>query len=119
MIDLEWAHALAAVVGAAAGACSAIFMSGWRLGKIEGRLNLNFNTSIAASEKRIEDKVEQARMAFDETLKGLRQKINDVELETERTFLPKGDFDDFRKEWREDIRDIKTRIDNIPTSRKQ
>lgn len=117
MADLEWAHAIAALLGAVGGAAGGIFAGGWRLGRIEGRLKLSFQAHINESEKRIEDKVEQARDAFDETLKALRQKINDVELGTERNFVPKNDFEDFRKEYREDMRDIKASIAAIPITR--
>ncbi len=48
---------------------------------------------------------------FDETLKALRQKINDVELSTAKYFVAKGEFDDFRYEFREDMRDLKSKID--------
>lgn len=107
MVDLEWAHALAAIGGAAAGAAGGIFAGGWRLGRIEGRLKEHFQEAIAMSERRIEDKVEEARESFDETLKGLRQKINDVELQSEKRYLPKDEFNDFRAEYREDMRDLK------------
>ena len=71
---------------------------------------LSFRTAISESETKIEEKVDLARESFDETLKGLRQKINDVELNSERSFVAKGDFDDFRKEYREDMRDLKSSI---------
>jgi hypothetical protein len=107
-MNFEWLHAV--VAGALVGAASGIFAGGWRLGRIEGRLKLNFQEAIAVSEKRIEEKVDEARKSFDETLKGLRQKINDVELDSERRFLPKDDFNDFRDEYREDMRDLKDMI---------
>jgi len=110
MAGLEWAHAIAAILGVLFGAAGGIFAGGWRLGRIEGRLKLNFQEAITVSEKRIEDKVDEARVSFDETLKGLRQKINDVELNAERRFLPKDDFYDFRDEYREDMRDLKQLI---------
>ena len=103
-MNWEWAHAVAAIIGAIFGAVGGIFVGGYRVGQIEGALQL----SIAAGEKRIEAKLEEGVHDFDETLKGLRQKINDVELDTERRFLQKGEFDDFRKEYREDIREMKS-----------
>lgn len=113
-MNVEWAHALAAIIGALFGAAGSIFTGGFRLGKIESRLKLHFNEAVSESEKRIEAKVGEAQHSFDETLKGLRQKINDVELETVRGFVAKGDFDDFRAEYREDMRDLKKSISEIP-----
>jgi hypothetical protein len=114
VVNLEWAHALAALVGAAIGAASAIFGFGWRMGRIEGRLKLYIREEVSTSEKRIEEKVQESSYAFDETLKGLRQKINDVELNSERRYLPKEEFNDFRLEYREDMRDLKRMISNNP-----
>ena len=105
----DWANVIVAALGIAFGGVGGIFTGGLRLGRIEGRLQMQ----ISESEKRIEEKVELARQSFDETLKGLRQKINDVELNSERSFVAKGDFDDFRKEYREDMRDLKASIANL------
>lgn len=106
-MNLEWAHAIAAIIGAAVGVVGSVFGFGWRMGRIEGRLEAKFSAQMAGTEKRIEDHIVTP---FNETLKGMRQKINDVELETERHFLKKDEFDDFRKEYREDIRDLKSLI---------
>lgn len=115
----EWIHLAIALISLLAGALGGLATGVWRVAQIEGRLKLWFKDSISECEKRFEDKVELAREAFDETLKGLRQKINDVELETERNlrnFVLKPDFDDFRKEYREDMRDLKNSIAQIPRS---
>lgn len=109
-MDLQWAHAVAAILGVVAGGASGIFSAGWWMGRIEARMKLHFQKSVTDSEKRIEDKVEQVAVGFDETLKGLRQKINDVELDAERRFLLKNDFNDFREEYREDMRDLKALV---------
>lgn len=114
MLNLEWAHVIFAAAGAFVGGVSGLVTGVWRVARIEGRLKLSFQTSINDCEKRFEEKVDQATEQFDETLKGLRQKINSVELETARGFVPKGDFDDFRAEYREDMRDLKNSIAQIP-----
>jgi hypothetical protein len=43
----------------------------------------------------------------------LRQKINDVELDSERRFLPKQEFHDFREEYRENTNRIFDKLDQI------
>jgi hypothetical protein len=110
MNAVQWAQAVSAMLGALIGAVGGLFTAGWRLGRMEARLKLDFEHGRAAMEKRLESKVDDAQRAFDETLKGLRQKINDVELESERRFLLKDDFNDFREEYRQDMRDLKTII---------
>jgi hypothetical protein len=109
-MSLEWAHAFAVILGALLGAGATIFYCGRWVGRVEERLKTNFRKAIEESEKKIEERVVLAQTSFDETLKGFRQKINDVELDTERRFLQKGEFDDFRKEYREDMRDLKAMI---------
>lgn len=117
-MNLEWAHAFAAIIGAVFGMVGSIFTGGWRLGRIESRLKLHFEQAMNESERRIEEKLEEGRQAYDETLKGLRQKINDVELDTERRFVAKDDFNDFREEYREDMRDLKKSIADMSAVKK-
>ena|SRR5689334_3537557 len=126
--DLQWAHALAAIFGAIIGAVSAIFTIGWRLGQAESKISKDvkrsvdeaqpklekkvdaINRSNEQSKKMLEDRVDRAAKDFEDTLKGMRQKINDVELGTEREFVRKTDFFDFREEYRQDMRDVKNAL---------
>lgn len=117
VVELEWAHAVVAVLGAVAGAASGIFAGGWRLGRIESRLKLSFQQAITDSEKRLEAKVDEERHAFDETLRALRQKINDVEMGAEKRFLQKEDFAEFRQEYRDDMKRIFDKLDSLPRGR--
>lgn len=105
---MEWVHAVAAIIAVLLSSAGTIFACGRWVGRSEERLK----TEIAEARIEIEDKVDSATKAFDETLKGLRQKINDVELHAERRFLPRDDFNEFRDEYREDMRDLKAMIRN-------
>lgn len=118
MVELEWAHFIAGLVGALGGAAGGIFAGGWRLGRVVEGLKLAFKKDIDDSKEEIEEKLEQARTGFDETLKGLRQKINDVELDAERRFLQKDEFNDFRQEYRQDMQRIFDKLDSIPVGRR-
>lgn len=62
-----------------------------------------------ASEGRVDLLVEQ----FQESFNGLRRQIDNDRLYTEREFMRKEDFRDFRDEYREDMREIKEKIDGI------
>lgn len=106
----EWIKAIAPLVSGLVGILVGIWHAGKKSGKEEASHDARLN-------ERIDTKVKEATGPFDETLRGLRQKINDVELDTERRFLQRGEFDDFRKEYREDIRDLKTSIASIPRSK--
>jgi hypothetical protein len=106
----EWVHVIIGVIGLIAGGAGGIFAGGWRMGRIEGRLKLHFQTSLAESEQRFLTKVEDETHAFEQTLLAMRQKINDVEMDVVKNYVAKGDFDDFRLEYREDMRDLKKSI---------
>lgn len=116
--DFQWVQAISALLGAFIGLVGGIFSVGRHLGRMESRLKLDLVKSLGETEKRIEDNVQQSQNAFDETLKGLRQKINDVELGSEKRFLPKEEFGDFRQEYREDMRDLKELISRNRKSEK-
>lgn len=69
---------------------------------------------VSEAEHGIESKVETALQQMGETMRGVREKINVVELEAERRFMPKESFDDFRREYREDMKRIFDRLDRLP-----
>lgn len=117
-MNLEWAHAVAAIIGACFGVASSLFTGGWRFGRIEGRLKLHVQETMIDSEKRLEAKLDTATSAFDETLRALRQKINDVELNSERRYLLKDEFSDFRTEYRQDMARIFSKLDSLPGGRR-
>lgn len=118
MVSLEWAHVVIGGFSALAGGGAGLIAGVWRVARIEGRLKLSFQNSIRECEVRLELKVDQVTDAFDETLKGLRQKINDVELEGVRGFVAKPEFNDFREEYRQDQRRTDDKLDRLLGSRK-
>jgi hypothetical protein len=75
----------------------------------------NLQRDVARLERSGNDRSDLIMREFGETVAAVRQKINDVELNSERAFVAKGDFDDFRKEYREDMRDLKSSIANLKT----
>lgn len=50
---------------------------------------------------------------FKESFEGLRRQIDEHRFYTEKDFLKKEDFRDFREEYREDMRDLKASIASI------
>jgi hypothetical protein len=113
MMNLEWAHVVigagSAIIGGAAGLVAGV----WRVAHIEQDLRKEFSQDIAEATHELGEELRTLAGNFDETLRALRQKINDVELNTEKSFVAKPDFDDFRKEYREDMRDLKGSIAGI------
>lgn len=116
MFSLEWAHVIFAGAGVAIGGVTGLVAGVWRVAHIEQDIRKDFTQEIAEATHELGLKIDEATDRFDETLKGLRQKINDVELGTERNFrnfVDKKDFDNLRDEWREDMRDLKNNISEM------
>ncbi len=51
---------------------------------------------------------------FKESFEGMRRQIDEHRFYTEKDFVKKEDFKDFREEYRDDMRDLKAAIANIP-----
>jgi hypothetical protein len=113
MMNLEWAHVIiggaSAIVGAAGGLAAGV----WRVAHIEQDIRKDLSQDIAEATHELGEKLSSMASHFDETLRGLRQKINDVELDAARGFVAKSEFADFRDEYREDMRDLKRNVSVI------
>lgn len=112
-MNFEWMHVIIGLVSAVFGGGAGLVTGVWRVARIEGQVREDFKKCIEETKDNIESKVEALVAQFQETFSGLRQKINDVELQTERTFVSKAGFDEFRKEYREDMSSLMKKIDHI------
>ena len=110
---IDWQHALYVFVGGAAGGIFGLVAGIWRMARFEPELRKDITQEIAEATHELHEKIDDEVGHFDETLRGLREKINDVELHIERKFVGKEDFNSFREEWREDMRDLKKNIGTI------
>jgi hypothetical protein len=108
--NIDWLHIIFVVVGGAVGGISGLVAGIWRMARFEPELRRGITQEIAEATHELEERIENETGHFDETLRGLREKINTLELHIERKFVDKEDFNDFRKEWREDMRDLKTNV---------
>ncbi len=119
---VEWIHVFLIIAGWVIGAAVGLVAGTWKLASTVAKIEKDIRRDFSDREAKLYDKIagaiadREARLGelanqFDETLKALRQKINDVELSTAKYFVAKGEFDDFRGEFREDMRDLKSKID--------
>ncbi len=106
-MSLEWAHVIFAGGGAVIGAVIGLITGVWRLAHIEQDIRKDFAEEIAAAVQEREEKLGELADQFDETLRALREKINSVELNTVKFFVPKVDLERFLDEYRHDMRDLK------------
>jgi hypothetical protein len=109
----DWWHALSGMVGATVGAGSTLLTWIIRAARMEPTIRAEIVAAEQRVEQKIDDKISEEIGHFRETLSGLREKINDVERDAEREFVRKKDFNDFRKEYREDMRDLKNNVARI------
>jgi uncharacterized protein YjbJ (UPF0337 family) len=112
-MNFEWAHLMIALSSAGVGALTGLVVGVWRVARIEGQIKDDFKNCIQETKAEIEGRVEALVGQFQDTFAALRQKINDVELQTERLFVSKSGFDEFRKEYREDMASLMRKIDHI------
>src|SRR6266436_1905528 len=121
-MSVEWVHIALIVDGWMVGAAVGIISGTWKFASTVARMDRDIRKEFSDREARLYEKIagaiadREAKLSelsyqFDETLKALRQKINDVELSTSKYFVAKGEFDDFRSEFRVDMRDLKSKID--------
>lgn len=106
-MNWDWLNGVFGAVGAMIGAGIALATSVWRIARIDSEIRKDLTQEFAEAMQELGLKVEKAGHEFDETLRGLREKINSVELDAYKNFVAKSDFDDFRREYREDMRDLK------------
>lgn len=119
VMNLDWLHVIIGLISGCAGAAGGLVAGVWRIAHIEQGIREDFQAAIARTEHEIEAKVEALVGQFQEAFSGLRQKINDVELQTEREFVGKSGFEDFRKEYREDVRNLMDKIDRMGSPKRQ
>lgn len=121
----DWVHAVIASASSVIGAAAGLMAGTWRMARIEPVLRLeiqrdiagmenDLRDEIAAGERRVADRILESAQLFDETLKALRQKINDVEIGVVRGFVSTPNYEALRREHREDMQRILDRLDDIP-----
>lgn len=114
MGDMEWLYRLAGpVIGALAGLAGGLYGAGRQSAEREQKIKDELRAEMKSIGKDVETQIEKSQGEFGETLHGLRQKINDVELGAERRYLPKDDFKEFRDEYRENTNRIFDKLDQI------
>lgn len=111
--SIDWLHLLYVVMAGVVGGISGLVAGIWRMARFEPELRREITQEIAETAHELEQKIDNEVGNFGETLHALREKINEVELHIERKFVDKEDFNDFRKEWREDMRELKESIGKI------
>jgi len=132
MADWDWVkNTLQAIVPLMTGAAG-LFLGTWQAGKKSGRQEAELEAKIKTDLKKdTENKIEALRVemktslaeategpeefikSVGDTFSALRQKINDVERDGLIRFLPKDDFTDFLKEYREDQRRTDDKLDKL------
>lgn len=116
----------ASLVSGAVGMLAGVWRAGRNSAQKEQAVKDDYTAKINAlrEEIRAEDtNRERERIAsrdflaeqFKEAFNGIRRQIDEHRFYTEKDFMKKEDFRDFREEYREDMREIKQSISGIAT----
>lgn len=129
MADWNWEHAAVEAGISLLSGVGGLLLGVWRWGRNSAeheqtikddynakidKLRDDMNASHQAYEKSATARNDLLVEQFKESFDGIRRQIDDNKLDTEKHFLRKEDFGDFRKEYREDIRAIFEKLDRIP-----
>jgi hypothetical protein len=127
----DWFRALLELVASLASGAVGIVLGVWKAGRASVKreqavkddytmkirtMEQEMRTALAHHEKASEARLDTLVDQFQESFTGLRRQIDNDRLHTEREFMRKEDFKDFRDEYREDMREIKAKIDAIKTT---
>jgi hypothetical protein len=128
MVD-DWVRTTLSVIASLLSGAIGMIAGVWRAGRASAKreqavkddyimriaaMEKEMKSDIVAHEKASEDRLDLLVTQFHESFNGLRRQIDQDRLNTEREFLRKDDFKDYLREFREDMREIKAKIDNIP-----
>src|SRR5258706_8046810 len=98
VLSFEWAHIAITILASAISGITGLIAGTWKVARVEGDIRRDFSEEIAKAIQNREERLTELAEQFDETLKALRQKINDVELSTYKGFVGRKEFEDFRME---------------------
>lgn len=123
-LALKAAISLASLIGG-------IFLGVWRWGRYSAtseqavkddydekikQLREEMRTAMAEQAKQSAERTDDLVHQFKESFDGIRRQMDDHRFYTEKDFMRKEDFRDFREEYRDDMRDIKAAIASITRS---
>jgi gas vesicle protein len=114
--NVDWLHIIYIAVGGAVGGISGLVAGIWRMARFEPGLRKKITQEIGEATKPLHEKIDNEISHFGETLHGLREKINGVELlitRELREFVSKEDFNSHREELRDDMRELKKNVSAI------
>lgn len=120
----DWVEIAIKALAALAGGIVGIFVAVWKWGRDSAKaeqavknqitaLRDEVRTEMAAQATKSEARTDLLVEQFKETFDGIRRQIDEHRYYTEKDFLKKEDFKDFREEYREDMRDLKASIAGI------
>lgn len=123
--DTDWPRALLEATGSLLSGFFGLMVGVWRFGRSSAikqqtvkddydgkikQLGSELRVSMAATEKASENRLDLLVDQFRESFEGMRRQFDDHKFYTEKDFLKKEEFKDFREEYREDMRDLKKMI---------
>lgn len=117
MADIDWGRAVIEAAASAATGLAGLVIGAWKFGragaKAEANLREELVAMIATQEKQAVARTELLVEQFRETLEGIRRQMDELRYYSEKRFLAKEDFAEFRAEYREDNRRMNDKLDAL------
>lgn len=124
MAGVEWIEIALKAGIALSGGIGGLFIGIWKWGRSSAKaeqavknqitaLREEVRKEMAAHVQKIEDGHDDLVNHFEESFNGIRRQIDEHRYYTEKDFMKKDDFKNFREEYREDMRDLKASIAGI------
>jgi hypothetical protein len=121
---VEWIEIALKAGIALSGGIGGLFIGIWKWGRSSAKaeqavknqitaLREEVRKEMAAHVQKIEDGHDDLVNHFEESFNGIRRQIDEHRYYTEKDFMKKDDFKNFREEYREDMRDLKASIAGI------
>jgi hypothetical protein len=120
----EWIEIVLKAGIALTGGIGGLFIGVWKWGRSSAKKEQTLKNQITALReevrnemathvRKIEDGHDDLVNHFEESFNGIRRQFDEHKYYTEKDFMKKEDFRDFREEYREDMRDLKASIAGI------
>lgn len=117
MADIDWGRAAIEAAASAASGLVGLVIGAWKFGRSgaqgEARLREELIEMIAQQDKRATARSDLLTEQFRETLDGIRRQMDELRYYTEKRFLAKEDFAEFRNEYRENNNRMNDKLDAL------
>lgn len=121
MNDIDWGRAAMEAAASAASGLVGLVIGAYRFGRSGAKAETKLRDEVLAMIRKQEQEADARQDLlvgqFRETLEGIRRQIDELRYYSEKRYMLKEDFTEFRTEYREDTRRMNDKLDQIIANR--